>query len=661
MTIIVVLAILLVLAVLLLRKTIDQTSLQLTGAVFVLLYFVQSTGYIVSDYFTGNGVDESVIYHLDYGLEGAGFVEYIGLIGGTGIFLLLGAAIAFSVFRLLGRDGKQQAAAVTPEGKALQVRKIAVLVIFPLTFICHPAVHDLLNIYDVNPITKISNWQENLFEDQAEKSEPSFDAYYQIPKLSNAHPRSPNIVYLYLESVERTYFDQSLFPGLTPELQALEKDSLSFSNIKQVVNTGWTIAGMTASQCGIPLFASSAGNSMSGMDTFLTGAVCLGDILKQRDYTLSYMGGSSLDFAGKGKFYQSHGFDVVNGKDELKPLLKDSKYMSNWGLYDDTLLDLVYQEFERLSVSGQRFGLFSLTLDTHHPKGHPSASCDGHIYADGSNEILNSVYCTDKLVAQFIRKIRSSKYGENTVVVVSSDHLAMRNTATELLQQGDRRDLLMIFHPTRISPEINHRVGSMLDVTATLLNIMGFKTSNFGLGRDLLNSEPTIVEAYRPANEMLRYWRTNVERFWNLPSADTGISIEPTDNLITVDGRSLKIPVLLEIGVNNEVRSVKFEAHTKVEIASYIEEMNSGSLLVWVDQCSKIRTIDMQLPEDNFCIFAGKLGAQSIFTAAITSTTSLSKIQLDTLASAEITEEQSIRRKDSVASMLKYARAGERN
>jgi phosphoglycerol transferase len=658
MTAILLLGILLVLGVLLLRKTIDQTSLQFTGAAFVLLYFVQSTGYIASDYFTGNGIDESVIYHLDYGLKGAGFVEYIGLIGGAGIFLLLGAAIAFGVFQLLGRDGKQQAATGTPTGKAWQARKIAVQVIFPLTFICHPAVHDLLKIYDLNPITKISNWQENLFGDQAK---PSFDAYYQIPKLSNAHPRSPNIVYLYLESVERTYFDQSLFPGLTPELQALEKDSLSFSNIKQVVSTGWTIAGMTASQCGIPLFTSSAGNSMSGMDTFLTGAVCLGDILKQRDYTLSYMGGSSLDFAGKGKFYQSHGFGVVNGKDELKPLLKDSKYMSNWGLYDDTLLDLVYQEFERLSVSGQRFGLFSLTLDTHHPKGHPSASCDGHIYADGSNEILNSVYCTDKLAAQFIRKIRSSKYGANTVVVVSSDHLAMRNTATELLRQGDRRDLLMIFHPTRVSPEINHRVGSMLDVSATLLNIMGFKTSNFGLGRDLLNSEPTILEAYRPANKMLRSWRTNVERFWNLPSADKGISIEPTNNLITVDGRSLKLPVLLEIGVNNELRSIKFEFYTEVEIASYIEKMNSGALLVWVDQCSKIRAIDMQLPEDNFCIFAGKLGAQNIFTAAITSTMSLSKIKLDTLASAEITEEQSTRRKDSVASMLKYGRAGERS
>jgi len=65
MTAILVLGILLVLAVLLLRKTIDQTSLQLTGAAFVLLYFVQSTGYIASDYFTGNGIDESVIYHLD--------------------------------------------------------------------------------------------------------------------------------------------------------------------------------------------------------------------------------------------------------------------------------------------------------------------------------------------------------------------------------------------------------------------------------------------------------------------------------------------------------------------------------------------------------------------------------------------------------------------
>jgi hypothetical protein len=34
----------------------------------------------------------------------------------------------------------------------------------------------------------------------------------------------------------------------------------------------------------------------------------------------------------------------------------------------------------------------TLTLDTHHPDGHPSRSCDGSIYRDGSNPILNAVH-----------------------------------------------------------------------------------------------------------------------------------------------------------------------------------------------------------------------------------------------------------------------------
>ena len=39
-----------------------------------------SIGYFVADYFTGKGVDDAVIYHLQYGLVDAGYREYALLI-----------------------------------------------------------------------------------------------------------------------------------------------------------------------------------------------------------------------------------------------------------------------------------------------------------------------------------------------------------------------------------------------------------------------------------------------------------------------------------------------------------------------------------------------------------------------------------------------------
>lgn len=57
---------------------------------------------------------------------------------------------------------------------------------------------------------------------------------------------------------------------------------------------------------------------MGGMDIYLPGATCIGDILKHIGYSMTYSGGASLVFGGKGDFYRSHGFDIVRGKEEFE-------------------------------------------------------------------------------------------------------------------------------------------------------------------------------------------------------------------------------------------------------------------------------------------------------------------------------------------------------
>ena len=65
--------------------------LQYFDSLFVILALLLVVTYLVSDSFTGVGIDDSVIYHLTYGLQGAGFGEYLKLI------LLTLSAIAVAV------------------------------------------------------------------------------------------------------------------------------------------------------------------------------------------------------------------------------------------------------------------------------------------------------------------------------------------------------------------------------------------------------------------------------------------------------------------------------------------------------------------------------------------------------------------------------------
>lgn len=91
------------------------------------------------------------------------------------------------------------------------------------------------------------------------------------------------------------------------------------------------------------------------------------------------MQGANLRFAGKDVFLKSHGFDHLYGSEELKSVVADPHYRNDWGFYDDTVLDEAWKKFEELSRSGQRFSLFTLTVDTHHPDGFISRTCNRKI------------------------------------------------------------------------------------------------------------------------------------------------------------------------------------------------------------------------------------------------------------------------------------------
>lgn len=110
------------------------------------------------------------------------------------------------------------------------------------------------------------------------------------------------------------------------------------------------------------------------------------------------MQGANLRFAGKDVFLKSHGFDHLYGAEELKSVVADPAYRNDWGFYDDTVLDEAWKKFEELSRSGQRFSLFTLTVDTHHPDGFISRSCNRKRYdIDGkANQSFSAVSCSQK-------------------------------------------------------------------------------------------------------------------------------------------------------------------------------------------------------------------------------------------------------------------------
>ncbi|NIC05458.1 LTA synthase family protein, partial [Billgrantia bachuensis] len=234
-------------------------------------------------------------------------------------------------------------------------------------------------------------------------------------------------------------------------------------------------------------------------------------------YQLTYMGGASVNFAGKGLFYEGHGFDTVLGREELQPLLDDPEYVNNWGLYDDSLFEFSLEELRRLNAEGGPWGLVNLSLSGHAPYGYPAQAClDRQGEFDG-NDILFSVECSAWLARDFLAQAEAEGLLDNTVVIVASDHLTMRVSAWEQLIEGERDNTFILLGPG-IPQGRQRREASMVDVFPTILEAMGFTIDwhRAGLGVSLLSDEPTLLEEHGEEffNARMREEIALQERLW---------------------------------------------------------------------------------------------------------------------------------------------------
>ncbi|MER3547436.1 MAG: hypothetical protein C4338_07465, partial [Rhodanobacteraceae bacterium] len=297
------------------------------------------------------------------------------------------------------------------------------------------------------------------------------------PELMAAPGR--NVVILYMESLERMYADPKVFPGLTPNLDRLRKQGLDFSGFETFSDATYTIAGMFASQCGVPLYTSpfsafdyAAGNN-NDETTFQRKLVCLGDVLHAAGYRQVYMGGAPIAFSRKGLFYRLHGYDQALGLDQLEAQAGGNLPQSGWGLYDSDLFRLAMDRYRELERSGKPFNLSMITLDTHPPDGRPSPGCPA--YTRLANSMLQAVHCTDFLIGKFIDALAREPAWKNTAVLVMSDHLALRNDSEPLYPPNyHRQPLMFVLNAGR--GERAMRFYHM-DVAPTLLHLMGVRTN----------------------------------------------------------------------------------------------------------------------------------------------------------------------------------------
>lgn len=555
----------------------------------LLSFLLLNAVLLASNYFTGNGITDAVLYTLTSNLSGAGTRKY--WLPGAGLILML-VIVFWGLARVLRkRDHKHH----------FGWSSLACLMAL-ISIDTSPAFQQV----------------KSLVVSHRQSDNSDFDDYFKVPAAAIKKP-SLNVVYIYAESLERTYFNPA-FPDLAPELSQQMHSGLDFTATQQLPGTDYTIAGMVASQCGIPLFAPFEGNASSSLSSFYPQNICLGDILKNSGYQNWFIQGADLRFGGKDVFLRSHGFEPqhMEGSMELKSRVSDPSYRNNWGFYDDTVLDQVFERYQQLSQQNKRFALFALTVDTHHPDGFISASCQRKTYPyDGKNNLsLAAVACSQQHIARLIERIKASPWFKNTVIVVGSDHLAMNNTAYRYLTRYPRHDTFFIIRGDQPESEQNDRPRSTLDNGATLLDILGGGNA-LGLGRSTL-SATSLSEMFDNLPQKITQWKPDIIGLWNFPRTLDRFTVDSQKNTLSFSGSVFRLPVLVKVDAD-KVEPIPEGVYAET-LSSRLRKFAPDDKFVWIDKCYKAGRLwapSLALAE-GLCYTRGQLGGQPLVTEITT-------------------------------------------
>jgi phosphoglycerol transferase len=511
-------------------KNIRRLLIGLVGLNLVLLCL-----FYTANHFSRAGINEAVIAHLHYLLNFNTLIRFWPIVL---IVAVCGSAIFYLTICL---NAVTDAKRIRTRASYSRLISILIPILLLIALASNPVTVDITLLYHQQNLANRHPLPEE-FEDIERLAPP---IHYESPA------KKPNFVIIFAESLERSFLDNSEYPGLTPNLQErIKQRGIDIEGVKQLTLSNWTDSGLTAALCGVSM---APNYSDFGLDsgqltpriirrtkaTNIIGETCIGDILASDDYKMTFIGGSEFGIKEKKIHTKSQGFESIYSTKDIIDASKPPLTVTTWGVYDDALFSFADQKL-REETDERPFGMVILTLDTHSP-GYISPSCGQVSYSNHESQLLDAVHCSDQLISKFIDRIDSNPKLRDTIIILASDHLLPGALPNSLKRGGNRDNTLVIFNSHLINSKARQhikRLASTLDTGPTILAHLGYKIATLNFGRNLMLEAPSLTESMSHATlskhivkirrKMVEYWKTNNDSSQDRPPVKN--NIKPTSS-----------------------------------------------------------------------------------------------------------------------------------
>ncbi len=295
-------------------------------------------------------------------------------------------------------------------------------------------------------------------------------------KASKA-PTRQNVVLILMESMSAKLTGTLGGTSLTPELDKLAKNGLSFTNCYSAGTH--TNHGLYATLYSFPSIMKR--NAMKG--SAIPNYSGLPTVLAQEGYHTLFFMTHEAQYDNMNAFLRTNGYQDVYAEENYPK----EKIANHFGIPDDYLFEYALPVLRRSHEAGRPFFATLLTISNHPPyvlpKGFQGKSKDME---------MQIVEYADRCIGDFMRRAAQEEWYENTIFVFVGDHGKMVGQADCELPESYNH-VPLIFYGKGISPQTNTSWAGQVDISATILGMLGISYTQNNFGVDLLQEQRPCI------------------------------------------------------------------------------------------------------------------------------------------------------------------------
>lgn len=335
-----------------------------------------------------------------------------------------------------------------------------------------------LNHAAVNPIfcfVESVTHQENISDRYRFMDESDADRIFSAMTYTSLRPDARrhdyNVVLICLESFSKYIMTESgHVSGVTPNLDRYSKEGIYFTDF--YANSFRTDRGLVSVLSGLP-----AQPTMSVMDLprISTALPSIARTLRVEGYDTHFYYGGDADYSNMRSYIIGTGFAGLTAQDDFPTRLSTGK----WGVADGPLFERVMDDIKH-APEGKPFFKVVMTSSSHEPFDVPD-------YKKIASPELNAFSYTDYCLGSFVDSLRRLPDWKNTLVFIVPDHLGAYPQQLDNYQLW-RYEIPLIVLGGMVKPRQVPVVGSQIDISATLLAMLGIQHEDFIYSKDLLDA-----------------------------------------------------------------------------------------------------------------------------------------------------------------------------